>query len=1067
MPSRNLPCITKWLDANGEVWRSQRKVAANIFNVKLNFRDIFTLVFVEESKKLVQAMDTAHKLGAAIELQDLLLRATMDSFVRIAMGKNPDALDKKGSVNTNGVYEMEVDKFMEAYDSTNEICLVRAFKPFWQITDHFDGTAKKQKQKHNTNVMHAFARSVITQRQDAIANGHKGNNLLDLFLEAANIDGTRLTERQMIDVALNFIMPGRDTTAQTLTWVFLRLIYANARDKQTDYESSRAIEPIYTNSRAVIVQSKDADSNDKLATSVAEDVMITDLDTGKLLLKLQGDADQITCLAARPNGLHIVTAARSLLLKLWNVSSGELVRSWKAHEAPVLTMDFDPTSTLCATGSADSTIKVWDVEKGFATHNLKGHKGVIAAVKFHPDKRRIRLVSGSDDGQIRLWDLSSRKCIAVLNTHVSVIRSLDFTPDGRYMLAAARDKIMTVWDMSATPLHQIQTIPVYESIEAAGFLASGTPLPSGAHVGANQLVAYSAGEKGIIQLWDVQQNECIYSQTATRGAKHSITDVIAYSPSLHRHDSDSNSLPAPQHQLVAVTSDYNLLFYSLPNLDTQSRQIAGYNDEVIDLAFAGPEHNHLVVATNSEQLRVYDLSDGSVDVVYGGHEDVVICLDMFGPDVLVTGGKDGVGMMWKLNLGDRTVPLTERYRCVGRMAGHTEAISAIALSRRQLKFAVTGSQDRTVKAWNLASLSPTTPAPAPERLKTLYTFKAHDKDINSIAVSPNDKTFATASQDKTIKIWSADSGTHLGTCTGHKRGVWCVAYSPTDATLASSSGDKTVRIWSLGDYSCLKTFEGHLNSVLRVHYITAGTQLATSGSDGLVKVWNVKSNDCATTLDGHEDKAWALAVRRRAGAHDDDALASGGADSKIVVWTDMTRAVDAVKAQQEADRVDKEQDLQNSLQRRDYAAAIRLALHLGQPVRLLDLFGRVLDERACPAALSGSRAVDTFILGLDDSDLVKLLGFIRDWNTTNRGARVAQTVLHVVVRCMGVERLLELPKIKEILESLIPYTERHYKNIDVLLTSSYILEYTLASMDGLAPLDAGMPAVAGAAVAGE
>ena len=83
-PRRNKNSST---DANGDIWRNQRKVAANIFNVK-NFRDLFTRVFIEEAKKLVETMEKAYNLGAAIELQDMLLRATMDSFVMIAMSKN-------------------------------------------------------------------------------------------------------------------------------------------------------------------------------------------------------------------------------------------------------------------------------------------------------------------------------------------------------------------------------------------------------------------------------------------------------------------------------------------------------------------------------------------------------------------------------------------------------------------------------------------------------------------------------------------------------------------------------------------------------------------------------------------------------------------------------------------------------------------------------------------------------------------------------------------------------------------------------------------------------------------
>jgi len=71
-------------------------------------------------------------------------------------------------------------------------------------------------------------------------------------------------------------------------------------------------------------------------------------------------------------------------------------------------MDFDPTSTLVATGSADSTIKIWDVEKGYCTHNFRGHSGVISVLKFHFDPDKLELYSGSDDCQIRIWDLRKK-----------------------------------------------------------------------------------------------------------------------------------------------------------------------------------------------------------------------------------------------------------------------------------------------------------------------------------------------------------------------------------------------------------------------------------------------------------------------------------------------------------------------------------------------------------------------------------------------------------------------------------------------------------------------------------
>lgn len=81
------------------------------------------------------------------------------------------------------------------------------------------------------------------------------------------------------------------------------------------------------------------------------------------------------------------------------------------------------------------------------------------------------------------------------------------------------------------------------------------------------------------------------------------------------------------------------------------------------------------------------------------------------------------------------------------------------------------------------------------------------QDVNSVAVSPNDKLLASASQDRTAKLWSlAGEGNLglLGVFRGHRRGVWTVCFSPVDQVLATSSADGTTKLWSLQDFSCLK-----------------------------------------------------------------------------------------------------------------------------------------------------------------------------------------------------------------------------------------------------------------------
>ena len=214
-------------------------------------------------------------------------------------------------------------------------------------------------------------------------------------------------------------------------------------------------------------------------------------------------------------------------------------------------------------------------------------------------------------------------------------------------------------------------------------------------------------------------------------------------------------------------------------------------------------------------------------------------------------------------------------------------------------FVVTASSDRTVKVWDLTVLTSSASQVdgEPLRLKSLTTLKIHDKDINSVDIAPNNALLISGSQDRTAKVFTltytapskANSNTAsaslklLATCKGHKRGVWSVRFSPVDRAFATASGDRTIKLWSLNDFSCVKTFEGHTNSVLRVDFLVAGMQLLSTGSDGLVKLWNIKDEVCVWTGDGHEEQVWSLAICK-----DERKAVTVGADSLIRVWEDRT-----------------------------------------------------------------------------------------------------------------------------------------------------------------------------------